>query len=123
MRTYYKLEDYHWKTIEERGLSKGSGVWVARGSYDYDVAKGTITEFDIHFEGEIEVRVKFGDDIIGRTFYLFQIHDTENGAWNALEAMIGRSRKRAQSTVDYHRGILKEIKKKRAVRYKTRARR
>ena len=118
MRTYYKLEDYHWKTIKERGLSKGTKVWVARGRYDYDVAKGTITDFGIHFEGEIEVRVKFGDDITGRTFYLFQIHDTENGAWNALEAITQRNREHAQGTVDYHRGILKEIKLKRAIRPK-----
>jgi len=122
MRTYYKLEDYHWETIKEHGLSEGKEVWVARGRYDYDVAKGTVSEFDIHIEGEIEVKVKFGDDMFSHTFFLLQIHDTENGAWNALEAMIQRSRERAQSTVDYHRDTLEDIKKKRAARYKTRAR-
>jgi hypothetical protein len=60
-RTYYQLENYHWKRINDEGKTKGVKVWFPDlDGFDEDYVKeGTIIEHDIHLEGEVMVRVEW----------------------------------------------------------------
>lgn len=123
MRTYYELEDWHWDMIKKAGFKKGMKVWVARDDYYYDVAEGTIKEFDVHIEGEVEIRVAIPDNIASSRFFMFQVKKTEEEAWDVLEKIAQTRVEAAESKLKYRKNNQKEIAKKRAKRYKHRPRR
>jgi len=66
LRTYYKLEDYHYKQIKEEGFEKGQKVWFFSKS-DYKVKQGVIIGFGIHLLGDIEISVQT-EEVCERTY-------------------------------------------------------
>lgn len=60
-RTYYELEDWHWKHIKERGMEKDVKVWfIDLDGFDEEYVKqGTIIGHDVHIEGDVMLRVEW----------------------------------------------------------------
>ena len=123
MRTYYKLEDYHWEMIKERGLEKGTKVWVAKiRSYELEVQEAIVEGFDIHIEGEVEVRVRFKEkprnewnvnppeyEMLPQTVFMFQVYHKKEQALTFLKKHIDSTITRLNDSINYYKKELQKL--------------
>jgi len=123
VRTYYDLEDYHWKAIKAARLKKGKKVWVGiTNNYRFGPREAIIDGFDIHIEGEIEVDVKLKAkepydwnanpreyDAIPSTVFMYQVYNTKDEAVDFLKTWIKNKIKRFNSSISYYEGELKRL--------------
>jgi len=123
MRTYYDLEDYHWKMIEKAGLKKDKKVWVAATRYgDIGVTRAIVDNFDIHIEGEIEVGVKLkldeprdwdanprDYDMLPSTVFMYQVYHTKEEALKFLRKSIRGKIKELSRSIRYYMKELENL--------------
>jgi hypothetical protein len=116
VRTYHKLENYHWEEIKDAGLEKDKKVWVGIiNSWRRGVVEGIVDSFDIHFEGEIEVNVQLKKessnewdanpkeyDLMSTKVFKFQVYDTKEQAEAFLRTYFRNTITRLNESVKHY---------------------
>ena len=109
MRTYDKLESYHYKEIKAAGFKKGATVWFCDTFLD-EIEQGKIKSFDIHFEGQILFDIKVKGRLTSTSIPMYRVAKSEQGVKDLMVQIYERQIYAEKRSIKYLRKLIKNLK-------------